>query len=87
MPDTEPSIIKSLQGWPAWIKINFDSWIIIFLIVIAIDKNFVLIISIMLYIPKIGDYLKILTDEKVKDLVAISFSGHFKSTRKKLYSN
>ena len=41
----------------------------------------------MLYIPKIGDYLKILTDEKVKDLVAISFSGHFKSTRKKLYSN
>ena len=40
----------------------------------------------MLYIPKIGDYLKILTDDKVKDFVAINFSGYLKSTRKKLYS-
>ena len=31
----------------------------------------------MLYIPKVGDYLEILTDEKVKDFVAINFeNGH-----------
>ena len=40
----------------------------------------------MLYTPKIGDYLKILTDEEVKDFVAINFSEYFKSTREKLYS-
>ena len=40
----------------------------------------------MLYIPKIDDYLKILTDEEVKDFVAINFSEYFKSTREKLYS-
>ena len=40
----------------------------------------------MLYIPKIGDYLKILTDDEVKDFVDINFSGYFKSTREKLYS-
>ena len=40
----------------------------------------------MLYIPKIGDYLKILNDDEVKDFVAINFSEYFKSTRKKLYS-
>ena len=39
----------------------------------------------MLYIPKIGDYLKILTDEEVKDYVAINFSEYFKFTREKLY--
>ena len=39
----------------------------------------------MLYIPKIDDYLKILTDEEVKDFVAINFSKYFKSTREKLY--
>ena len=27
----------------------------------------------MLYVPKIGDYLKILTDNKVKDFVVINF--------------
>ena len=27
----------------------------------------------MLYIPKIDDYLEILTDEEVKDFVAINF--------------
>ena len=37
----------------------------------------------MLYIPKIGDYLKILTDDEVKDFVAINFSEYFKSTRDK----
>ena len=40
----------------------------------------------MLYIPKIVDYLKILTDDQVKPFVAIDFSEYFKSTRKKLYS-
>ena len=40
----------------------------------------------MLYIPKIDDYLKILTDEEVRDFVAIHFSEYFKSTKEKLYS-
>ena len=35
----------------------------------------------MLHIPKIDDYLKILTDEKVKDFVVINFREYFKSTR------
>ena len=35
----------------------------------------------MLYIPKIDDYLKILTDEEKKHFVAINFSGYFKSIR------
>ena len=35
----------------------------------------------MLYIPKIGDYLKILSDEEVEDFVAINFSKCFKSIR------
>ena len=35
----------------------------------------------MLYIPKINDYIKILTDEEVKDFVAINFSEYFKSIR------
>ena len=33
----------------------------------------------MLYIPKIDDYLKILTDEKVEHFIAINFSECFKS--------
>ena len=33
----------------------------------------------MLCIPKINDYLEILTDEEVKDFVAINFSQYFKS--------
>ena len=32
----------------------------------------------MLYIPKIDDYLKMLTDEEVKDFVPINFSEYFK---------
>ena len=40
----------------------------------------------MLYTPKTDDYLKILTDEEVKDFIAINFSEHFKSTKEKLYS-
>ena len=39
-----------------------------------------------MYIRKIDDYLKILTDEEVKDFVATNFSEHFKCTRDKLYS-
>ena len=35
----------------------------------------------MLYIPKIDDYLKMLTDEGVKDFVAINFSEYLKSTK------
>ena len=35
----------------------------------------------MLYIPKIDDYLKILTDEEVKEFVAINFNEYFKSIR------
>ena len=35
----------------------------------------------MLYIPKINDYLKILTDEEVKDFVGIIFSEYFKTIR------
>ena len=35
----------------------------------------------MLYIPKINDYLEILTDKEVKDFVAINLSEYFKSIR------
>ena len=40
----------------------------------------------MLYIPKIGGILKILTDNAVKDLVVINFGEYFKSAGAKLYS-
>ena len=32
----------------------------------------------MLYLPKIDDYLKILTDEEVKKFVVINYSEYFK---------
>ena len=35
----------------------------------------------MLYIPKTDDYLKTLTDEKVKNFLAIKFSEYFKFVR------
>ena len=35
----------------------------------------------MLYIPKIDDYLKILTDEEVKDFIAINFSEYLKPVK------
>ena len=35
----------------------------------------------MLFIPKIDNYLKILTDEEVEYFVAISSSEYFKSIR------
>ena len=40
----------------------------------------------MLYISKIGDYSKFLTDDEVKDFVGINFSEYSKSSRGKLYS-
>ena len=40
----------------------------------------------MLYIPKICDYLKILTDDEAKDFVVLHFDERFKSTKEKLYS-
>ena len=40
----------------------------------------------MLYIPIMDDYLKILTNEEVKDFEAINFCEYFKSTREKLFS-
>ena len=35
----------------------------------------------MLYIPKFDDYLKLLTDDEVKNFVAISFSEYFQCKR------
>ena len=35
----------------------------------------------MLYVPKIDNFLQILTDEEVKDFVAINFSEYFKLIR------
>ena len=40
----------------------------------------------MLYIPKIGGYLKVMTDNEVEDFVVINFNNYFKSVRDKLYS-
>ena len=40
-----------------------------------------LVINLMLYIPKIDEYLKILTDEEVKDFVPINFREYFESIR------
>ena len=37
-----------------------------------------------MYIPKIDDYLKILTDDEVKDFVVKKFSEYFESTNTKL---
>ena len=40
----------------------------------------------MLHIPKIDDYLRILTDEEVKDFSATNFSEYFKLSIENLYS-
>ena len=37
-----------------------------------------------MYIPKIDDCLKVLTDEEVKDFAAINFSEYFHSTKEKI---
>ena len=36
-----------------------------------------------MYIPKIDEYLEILTDEEVKDFLAINFGEYFKSIEEK----
>ena len=36
----------------------------------------------MLYVSNIDDYLKIFTDDEVKNFVAINFSEYLKSTRR-----
>ena len=41
----------------------------------------------MLYAPKIGNYLKILTNDEMKDFVAIHFSEYFKSTSRNFILN
>ena len=40
----------------------------------------------MLYIRNIGEYLKLLTDDKLKEFAVINFGEYFKSTREKLHS-
>ena len=40
----------------------------------------------MLYIPRIGGYLKVLIDDKVKDFLVMNFDEYFQSSREKLYS-
>ena len=40
----------------------------------------------MLYILKIDDYLKILTDNEVKDFAVINIGVYFKSMKEKLHS-
>ena len=40
----------------------------------------------MFCIPTIDDYLKILTDDEMKDFVVINSGEYFKSTKEKLYS-
>ena len=37
--------------------------------------------NVMLYIAKIENYLKILTNKEVKDFVVINFSEYYKSIR------
>ena len=44
-------------------------------------KTYFLLLNIMVYIPKIDDYLKISTDDEVKDFVAMNISEYFKSIR------
>ena len=64
----------------------YFGWFIIAFHHLKSNKNCVPIISIILYLPKIGDYLKILTDNEVKDIAVIHFGEYFKSTNEKLYS-
>ena len=41
----------------------------------------------MYYIPKIGDYLKVVTNNEVKEFLVINFDEYFNSTREKLNFN
>ena len=38
-----------------------------------------------MYVPKIGDYLKIMTDDEVKDFVVINFGEYFRKVAESLY--
>ena len=40
----------------------------------------------MLLIPKTSDYLKILTDDELKNFVDINFGNYLKSAKEKMYS-
>ena len=42
--------------------------------------------NIMLFIPNIGDSLKVFTDDEVNDSVVINFDEYFKPLQVKLYS-
>ena len=39
----------------------------------------------MFCIPKTGDYLKVLTDDEVKNVLVINFGEYYKSVGQKLY--
>ena len=41
----------------------------------------------MLYIPKIDDHSKVLTDEEVKEFLPINLSEYLKYAREKFHSN
>ena len=61
--------------------ISFDWLITIFHHCCNFNLTRILTKNLMLYIPKIDGYLKILIDEEVKDFVAINVSEYFKSIR------
>ena len=65
-----------------WVVVYFDWFIRIFHHHL---KSLARIINIRLFIPKIVDYSKILTDEEVKDFVGVKFGLHFQYTREKLH--
>ena len=46
-----------------------------------------ILFPLMLYIPKINDHSKILTDEEVKEFLPINLSEYLKYAREKLHSN
>ena len=48
---------------------------------IVLGPSIYILLNAMLHIPKFDFYLKILTDDEVKDSVAINFSEYFQSTR------
>ena len=72
---------------PIWTMVYFNWLIKMFHHCYNFLQNFVPDMNIILYVPKIVDYLKILTDEELKDLVAISFSEYFKSTVENCFLN
>ena len=48
---------------------------------IVLDPSKYILLNTILCIPKFDDYLKILTDDEVKDSTAINISEYFQSTR------